>query len=139
MTTNPLLALGEHPFLLVLEQLPPRSLFALQRVNRTWHSFVSEHTGLWAGVLRRAGVDMDEWRQVVAESKERQRLAAWEREKRESLMSEAIAELGLYDEDSDPLIISSEYKNDDPGPETFMGTGFPSTATEYRAACELRT
>lgn len=138
MTTDPLLALGEHPFLLVLEHLPPRSLFGLQCVSKTWHSFLSEHTGLWAGVLRREGVDLDEWRQVIAESKERQRISAWEREKREALFSDALAELGfdLFTKEGEPLIISPDYHCDDPGPEAFMDTEFSSITAEYRAACE---
>lgn len=137
MTADPLLALGEHPFLLVLDQLHPRSLFRLQLVSRTWNSFLSEHTGLWTGVLRREGVDLDEWRQVLAESKDRQRLAAREREKREALLSEALAEIGhdVLTEEGEPLIVSPDYQNNDPGPEAFMETEFSSTAAEYRAAC----
>lgn len=138
MTSDPLLALGEHPFLLVLDQLPPRSLFTLQRVKRAWNDFLSEHTGLWASVLRREGVDLDEWRQVLAESRERQRITAWEQQKREALLSEALAQIGydVTDEDREPLILGSEYQCNDPGPEAFMDAEFHSTAAEYRAACE---
>lgn len=138
MTSDPLLALGEHPFLLVLDQLPVRSLFSLQRVSRTWNAFLSEHTGLWAGVLRREGVDLDEWRQVLTESKERQRIATWDRERREALFCDALAQIGhdVTTEDGEPLILGPEYQANDPGPEAFMDTEFASTAAEYRAACE---
>lgn len=139
MTSDPLLALGEHPFLLVLDQLPPHSFFTLQRVNRTWNAFLSEHAGLWAAVLRREGVDLDEWRQVLAESKERHRIASWEQQKREALLSEALAQIGydVTDEDGEPLILGPEYHCNDPGPEAFMDTEFDSIAAEYRAACKL--
>lgn len=151
MTTDPLLALGEHPFLLVLEQLAPTQLCTLQRVSRAWYAFLSDHTALWSGVLRRAGVDLDEWRQTLFESGERERLKAWAEDKRQALLDEAIQQLGdvkvptilpeEQDADEEPVIVGLDYDYDympEPKPEVFLPQRYPTKAAQYRAACEYR-
>lgn len=65
-TTDPIAALGEDVFLLVLEHLQPADVIALGSVSRSWRAFVDEHE-VWRGVCRRAGIDVREHRHAEGE------------------------------------------------------------------------